>query len=67
MTSGLMEPFDTDEFKKVGQEGYFWSLDYAEEYAWMFIMYDGKASTGNTFLGVNEKYKFAIPIRCVKD
>lgn len=59
--------FDTDEFKKVGQEGYFWSLDYAEEYAWMFIMYDGKASTGNTFLGVNEKYKFAIPIRCVKD
>jgi uncharacterized protein (TIGR02145 family) len=59
--------FDTDEFKKVGQEGYFWSLDYAEEYAWMFIMYDGKTSTGTTFLGINEKYKFAIPIRCVKD
>ena len=59
--------FDTDEFKKLGQEGYFWSLDYAEEYAWMFIMYDGKTSTGTTFLGINEKYKFAIPIRCVKD
>ena len=60
--------FDSDEFKNAGEKAFFWSLDYAEEYAWMFIMYDDYTSwaTG-THISVNEKYMYAISVRCVKD
>ena len=34
--------------------------------AWMFTMYDEKFSF-NTHVGINEKYMYAISIRCVKD
>ena len=60
--------FDSGEFKNAGEKAFFWSLDYAEEYAWMFIMYDDYTSwaTG-THISVNEKYMYAISVRCVKD
>ena len=58
--------FDTDSFERNGSVAFFWSLDYAEEYAMMFTMYDEKFSF-NTHVGINEKYMYAISIRCVKD
>ena len=58
--------FDTDQFDRVGEVAFFWSLDYAEEYAWMFTMYDEGMSLG-THAGINEKYMYAISIRCVKN
>ena len=58
--------FDSGDFKNLGSEASFWSLDYAENYAWMFTMYDEKF-TFNTHLTINEKYMYAISVRCVKD
>lgn len=58
--------FDSNEFDRQGEVAFFWSLDYAEEYAWMFTMYDEGMSFG-THAGINEKYMYAISIRCVKD
>ena len=60
--------FDSNEFKDAGQKAFFWSLDYAEEYASMFIMYDDYTSwASGTHVAINEKYMYAISVRCVKD
>ena len=58
--------FDSGEFEDLGSASFFWSLDYAENYAWMYTMYNEKF-TFNTHVTINEKYKFAISIRCVKN
>ena len=58
--------FDSGEFEDLGSASFFWSLDYAENYAWMYTMYNEKY-TFNTHVTINEKYKFAISIRCVKN
>ena len=60
--------FDSGEFMDAGKKAFFWSLDYAEEYASMFFVYDDYTSwsTGTQVI-INEKYKYAISVRCVKD
>ena len=60
---------DSGQFKDGGQVAYLWSLDYNEDYVYMFVVYDDVSisSGGTTHVTLEEKYMYALNMRCVKD
>lgn len=60
---------DSGQFKDGGQVAYLWSLDYNEDYVYMFVVYDdvSMSSGGTTHVTLEEKYMYALNMRCVKD
>ena len=60
---------DSRQFKDIEQVAFLWSIDYNEEYVYMYVIYDdvGTSSIGTTHVTLEEKYMYALNMRCVKD